>query len=156
VKILYICTHNRCRSILSEAITNHLSKGKILAKSAGSQPAGQVHPLSLMHLQQVGISTDYLACQSWHELENFAPDVVITVCDSAAKEPCPLWFGDAMRVHWSLADPSKCAGTHDEISQAFNSTIKEISSRVQQLLSLQDKWFDPQALQAALVKFGAS
>jgi arsenate reductase len=60
VKILYICTHNRCRSILSEAITNHLSKGKILAKSAGSQPAGQVHPLSLMHLQQVGISTDYL------------------------------------------------------------------------------------------------
>lgn len=156
MKILYICTHNRCRSILSEAITNHLSDGKIHAKSAGSQPAAQVHPLSILHLQQAGISTDGLASQSWDEFEDFAPDMVVTVCDSAAGESCPLWFGATIKVHWGLADPSKFVGTRDEISQAFNSTIKEISRRVEQLLSLQDELSDQQALRAALMKFGAS
>ncbi len=156
MKILYICTHNRCRSILSEAITNHLSNGKIRAKSAGSQPAGHVHPSSILHLQQAGINTDGLASQSWDEFEDFAPDIVVTVCDSAAGESCPLWFGATIKVHWGLADPSKLVGTSDEISQAFNSTIKEISCRVERLLSLQDELSDEQALRAALVKFGAS
>jgi arsenate reductase len=156
MKILYICTHNRCRSILSEAITNHLSHGKILAKSAGSQPAGQVHPLSILHLQQAGINTDNLVSQSWDELESFAPDVVVTVCDSAAAESCPLWFGTAIKLHWGLADPSKVIGTSDEISQAFNSTINEISSRVEQLLSLHHNLSDRQALRAELTAFGAN
>ncbi len=156
MKILYICTHNRCRSILSEAITNHLSDGKILAKSAGSQPAGQVHPLSILHLQQAGINTDNLVSQSWDELESFAPDVVVTVCDSAAAESCPLWFGTAIKLHWGLADPSKVIGTSDEISQAFNSTINEISSRVEQLLSLHHNLSDRQALRAELTAFGAN
>ena len=156
MKILYICTHNRCRSILSEAITTHLSHGKILAKSAGSQPAGQVHPLSILHLQQAGINTDNLVSQSWDELESFAPDVVVTVCDSAAAESCPLWFGTAIKLHWGLADPSKVIGTSDEISQAFNSTINEISSRVEQLLSLHHNLSDRQALRAELTAFGAN
>ncbi|MDX2465088.1 MAG: arsenate reductase ArsC, partial [Porticoccus sp.] len=93
MKILYICTHNRCRSILSEAITNHLSNGRIQAKSAGSHPAGEVHPLSIQYLREAGIATADLTSQSWNELETFAPDVVVTVCDSAAGETCPLWFG---------------------------------------------------------------
>jgi arsenate reductase len=107
-------------------------------------------------LQQAGINTDGLASQSWDEFEDFAPDIVVTVCDSAAGESCPLWFGATIKVHWGLADPSKLVGTSDEISQAFNSTIKEISCRVEQLLSLQDELSDEQALRAALVKFGAS
>ena len=98
MKVLYICTHNRCRSILSEAITNHFSEGKIMAKSAGSQPVGEVHPLSIKYLQEAGIATDGLRSQSWDEFEAFAPDLVVTVCDSAAGEACPLWFGKSLKV----------------------------------------------------------
>ena len=86
MKVLYICTHNRCRSILSEAITNHVAGDVITAKSAGSQPAGEVHPLSLKYLNEAGIPTEGLQSQSWDEFEAFAPDLVITVCDSAAGE----------------------------------------------------------------------
>ena len=156
MKILYICTHNRCRSILSEAITNHLSKGQIVAKSAGSSPTGQVHPLSIQYLQQTGISTDGLTSQSWDEFEGFAPDIVVTVCDSAAGESCPLWFGSSVKVHWGLADPSKLVGTDDAIAQAFKATISEITLRVEQLLSLQLEVDNKQALRAALTKLGAS
>lgn len=100
MKILYICTHNRCRSILSEAITNHFGEGKIQAQSAGSQPVGEVHPLSIKYLNEAGISTEGLRSQSWHDFEEFEPDIVVTVCDSAAGEACPLWFGQTIKVHW--------------------------------------------------------
>src|SRR5690606_2392558 len=86
MKILFICTHNRCRSILAEAITNLMSDGRIVAKSAGSQPAGMIHPLTLRYLHDAGVSTDGLYSKSWDELESFEPDVVITVCDDAAQE----------------------------------------------------------------------
>ena len=119
MKILYICTHNRCRSILSEAITNHFASDHIQAKSAGSQPAGEVHPLSLRYLNEAGISTEGLQSQSWDEFEDFKPDVVITVCDSAAGEACPVWFGQSIKMHWGLADPSKLEGTEEEIAAAF-------------------------------------
>lgn len=155
MKILYICTHNRCRSILSEAITNHLSKGKIVAKSAGSQPSGEVHPLSIKYLLQAGISTDGLSSQSWDEFEDFAPDIVVTVCDAAAGESCPLWFGSSVKVHWGLADPSKLVGTDSAIAQAFNASIKEITLRVEQLSSLHVELHDKQALRTALAKLGA-
>lgn len=133
MKILYICTHNRCRSILSEAITNHLADGVLEARSAGSQPMGAVHPLSIKYLDEAGIGTAGLISQSWDELESFAPDVVITVCDSAAGESCPVWFGKSIKVHWGLADPSKLEGTEDELADAFRATIAEISTRVEVL-----------------------
>lgn len=135
LKILYICTHNRCRSILSEAITNAKSKGNILAKSAGSQPVGEVHPLSIKYLKEVGIETNGLSSKSWDELESFAPDIVITVCDSAAGETCPIWFGKTLKLHWGLADPSKIVGSDEEIAAAFHHTIQEISERVENLLA---------------------
>ena len=143
MKVLYICTHNRCRSILSEAITNQFSDGKvgkkvgsIVAKSAGSQPAGEVHPLSIKYLQEAGISTDGLQSQSWDDFEHFAPDLVVTVCDSAAGETCPVWFGKSLKVHWGLADPSKLQGSEVEISEAFRATIEQIKQRVEQLVNL--------------------
>lgn len=134
MKILYVCTHNRCRSILSEAITNDVGKGVIIAKSAGSQPAGEVHPLSIRYLQEAGISTRGLQSQSWDEFEYFAPDLVITVCDSAAGEACPIWFGGSVKAHWGLLDPSKLEGSEAALKSAFNSTIAEISKRVEKLL----------------------
>ncbi|MFC3093509.1 arsenate reductase ArsC [Alteromonas sediminis] len=136
MKILYICTHNRCRSILSEAVTNHLSQGSIEAKSAGSQPVGEVHPLSLKYLAEAGIATEGLTSQSWDEFEDFAPDIVVTVCDSAAGEACPVWFGKTLKVHWGLEDPSKLTGSEEDIANAFRQTIAIIQQRVEALIKI--------------------
>tara|TARA_R110002153_G_scaffold110189_1_gene251127 strand:+ start:3330 stop:3800 length:471 start_codon:yes stop_codon:yes gene_type:complete len=156
MKVLYICTHNRCRSILSEAITNQFSNGKIVARSAGSQPAGEVHPLSIKYLQEAGISTAGLHSQSWDEFEEFAADLVVTVCDSAAGESCPLWFGKSLKVHWGLTDPSKLQGSEAQIADAFRATIEQIKQRVQQLLNLNVDVKDKVAFKAALADLGAA
>ena len=153
MKILYICTHNRCRSILSEAITRHLASDLIEARSAGSQPAGEVHPASLKALRAAGIDTSGLQSQSWNELESFAPDLVVTVCDSAAGESCPLWFGKAMKVHWGLEDPSKLTGTEEEIDAAFRASIALISERVAALKTIAT--LDKSEWTAALADLGA-
>jgi arsenate reductase len=159
MKVLYICTHNRCRSILSEAITNQFSDGKaagkIVAKSAGSQPVGEVHPLSIKYLQEAGVSTDGLCSQSWDEFEAFAPDLVVTVCDSAAGESCPVWFGKSLKVHWGLADPSKLQGSEELIADAFRETIEQIKQRVKQLVNLEVDVTDKAAFKTALANLGA-
>ena len=136
MKILYICTHNRCRSILSEAITNHLSDGSLQAFSAGSQPAGEVHPLSLKYLAEKGISIEGLQSQSWDDFEGDQPDIVVTVCDNAANEACPVWFGNTVKVHWGLPDPSKLEGSDAAVRRAFFAVMNTIEQRVQNLLDL--------------------
>ena len=136
MKILYICTHNRCRSILSEAITNQTAEGVLEARSAGSQPAGEVHPLSLRYLREAGYDTAGLKSESWEDFDEFNPDVVITVCDSAAGEVCPLWMGNTMKLHWGLKDPSKLDGGESEQAEAFKQTIATIEARVEQLKTL--------------------
>jgi len=151
-KLLFICTHNRCRSILSEAISNHLAKGKILAYSAGSQPAGQVHPLSIKYLDEKGISTEGLTSQSWDDFELVEPDVVITVCDSAANEQCPVWFGNCVKVHWGLPDPSKLEASEEEIKKAFFNVMATIESRIQQVLALDLDEMSDSELQNSLNK----
>ena len=155
MKVLYICTHNRCRSILSEAISNHVAGDVITAKSAGSQPVGEVHPLSLKYLSEAGIPTEGLKSQSWDEFEAFAPDLVITVCDSAAGESCPVWFGKSVKVHWGLSDPSKLTGSEEDIARAFNDTIAQISARVTDLKTIAEQPFTPESLRASLAKLGA-
>ena len=159
MKVLYICTHNRCRSILSEAITNQFADAKatvkIIAKSAGSQPVGEVHPLSIKYLQEAGISTADLCSQSWDEFEEFTPDLVVTVCDSAAAETCPVWFGKSLKVHWGLVDPSKLQGSEIQIAEAFRATIEQIKQRVEQLNNLDVDVQDKAAFKTALVNLGA-
>lgn len=155
MKILYICTHNRCRSILSEAITNYIAGDCIVAKSAGSRPAGAVHPLSIRYLQGANIPVAVLQSQSWDELEDFKPDLVITVCDSAAGEACPLWFGDTVKVHWGLADPSKIAASEAEKAQGFQACIAEITNRVYDLIPIAEKNLSPAELKSELIKLGA-
>ena len=143
MRILFICTHNRCRSILSEAICNHLSNGQIEARSAGSQPADQVHPLTLKYLQEHEIPTEGLHSQSWDEFENFDPELIVTVCDKAANEVCPVWFGQSTQVHWGLYDPSKVEGTEEKVAGAFNETIEEIKERTAQLTRWIEKGLSP-------------
>ncbi len=131
MKLLFICTHNRCRSILAEAIANHIGDGSLIAASAGSSPQGQVHPSSLNALQRHGIDIRNLRSKSWSEFEGFGADAIITLCDSAASEPCPVWFGQAVSVHWGLKDPSK-----SDNSQDFDETINTLCKRLKALKTM--------------------
>ena len=130
MKLLFICTHNRCRSILCEAIANQRAEGVLCAASAGSAPVEAVHPLTLRYLEERGYQTSGLQSQSWQDLEGFEPDRVITVCDTAAGEACPLWMGDVQKVHWGLPDPSRTEGSDEVIRAAFMALIDRIESRV--------------------------
>jgi len=130
MKLLFICTHNRCRSILSEAITNQRARGILTAASAGSAPVDAVHPLTLRFLQERGYDTAGLASQSWADLEAFEPDRVITVCDTAAGEACPLWMSDVEKVHWGLPDPSRVDGDDETVRAAFMFVIDQIELKV--------------------------
>lgn len=143
LNILYICTHNRCRSVLSEAITNQLGaseEGQLLvAKSAGSAPAGEVHPLTLYYLAKAGYAIDGLTSNAWDDTDymgDFVPDVLITVCDNAAGESCPIWLGDLpelIKCHWGLSDPSKNTEDTEQTKVNFERTIGDIEKRVEQL-----------------------
>lgn len=155
MKILYVCTHNRCRSILSEAITNSIAGSAIIAKSAGSQPAGVVHLLSLKYLQQAGYPIEGLQSQSWDDFEDFQPDVVVTVCDSAAGESCPLYFGNSVKLHWGLSDPSKLEGDEVQVEQAFLACIAEIAERAKKLQHIATQSLDKETLKLALAEIGA-
>ncbi|MGI1679972.1 MAG: arsenate reductase ArsC [Cellvibrionaceae bacterium] len=152
MNILFICTHNRCRSILAEAMTNHVSKGAIKAKSAGSQPSGEVHPLSLKYLKEKNIETSSLKSQSWDEFEGMKFDAVITVCDSAAQEQCPLWIGDSLKVHWGLPDPSKIQGSEKEVKEAFLRTMEIFKERAEKMLTLNFNSIKPDDLKNQLTK----
>lgn len=135
MKFLFICTHNRCRSILAEAICNYYGDGDIEAVSAGSSPAGQVHPLTLKALTTLDIPTENLSSESWDAYEDADIDYVITVCDKAAKENCPVWFGRARQVHWGLSDPSSIDGDQESINAAFSQTIGILEKRIKQIKS---------------------
>ena len=130
MKLLFICTHNRCRSILCEAIASQRGAGSLEAASAGSAPVEVVHPLTLRYLEERGYQTAGLRSQSWHDLEGFEPDRVITVCDSAAGEACPLWMGEVEKHHWGLPDPSRVEGDDEAIRSAFMAVIDRIENKV--------------------------
>ena len=130
MKLLFICTHNRCRSILSEAITNQRARGILTAASAGSAPVDAVHPLTLRFLQERGYDTAGLGSQSWVDLEAFEPDRVITVCNTAAGEACPLWMSDVEKLHWGLPDPSRVDGDDEAVRAAFMAVIDRIELKV--------------------------
>ena len=130
MKLLFICTHNRCRSILCEAIASQRGVGLLEAASAGSAPVDAVHPLTLRYLEERGYQTAGLQSQSWHDLETFEPDRVITVCDSAAGEVCPLWMGEVEKHHWGLQDPSRAEGDDAAIRTAFMAVMDRIESKV--------------------------
>lgn len=107
MKLLFLCTHNACRSIIAESLAKQIGGDLWEVKSAGSTPANQVHPFTLSTLKAQRIQTNDLHSKSWEDVQDFLPDIVITVCDQTAGESCPVWFGQAIKAHWGLADPTK-------------------------------------------------
>jgi len=134
--VLFLCTGNSCRSILGEATFNALAPEGWQAVSAGSQPTGQVHPRSLALLQRVGIATEGLYSKSWDDLPA-KPDIVITVCASAAGETCPAYLANGVvRTHWGVDDPAHATGTDDEINAAFEQAYLTLRARIEAFLTL--------------------
>jgi arsenate reductase len=135
MNVLFLCTGNSCRSILAEAIFNARAPAGMRAMSAGSRPAGQVHPRTLALLACEGIATDGLYSKSWDNLPA-TPDIVITVCASAAGETCPVYLGPVLRAHWGVDDPARAIGTDAEIEAAFERAFCILRSRIESFLAL--------------------
>ena len=157
MNILVLCTGNSARSILLESILTQESGGRVTGFSAGSQPAGKVHPASLALLEELGYPIDGLSSKSWDVFaEPEAPemDVVITVCDSAASETCPFWPGAPVQAHWGVEDPA--AAAQADWPTAFRAAYDRLKARADALLALPIETMEPPALKAALVKIGTT
>ncbi len=150
MKILFLCTGNSCRSILSEALFNAQAPVGFEACSAGSHPSGQVHPLTLKTLQSLNIPTENLFSKNMQACEAFAPEIVVTVCSEAANESCPLYLGNALKVHWGLDDPSHLDLPEAEKLQAFNLTVQHIQRRFDAFFALNFEQLNAQELANAL------
>ncbi|MCF5142651.1 arsenate reductase ArsC [Pseudomonas sp. WS 5532] len=155
MKVLFMCTANSCRSILSEAMFNHLAPAGFEAISSGSFPKGQVLPRSLSTLQAAGISTEGLYSKGNEAFEGSPPDVVITVCDKAAGEACPVYFGPAVKAHWGLEDPSDVQGDEARVDAAFKATLSTIERRCKAFLALPFAQLSAAELKAELARIAA-
>lgn len=153
MNVLFLCTGNSCRSILGEATFNHLAPKGWQAMSAGSKPTGQAHPRSLALLAREGISTQGYFSKSWDNLPA-TPDIVITVCASAAGETCPAYLGPVLRTHWGVEDPAHATGTDEEIDAAFMKAYRILRARIEAFfaLPLETLQHDKNALKAEMDK----
>ena len=134
MNVLFLCTGNSCRSILAEALFNHLAPSGMRALSAGSTPTGMVHPLTLALLEREGMSIQGYLSNSWDEI-SLKPDLLVTVCNNAAGEACPAFLGNVERIHWDIEDPAKATGTDEEIDAAFFAVFLILRNRIENLLS---------------------
>lgn len=133
-RVLVLCTGNSCRSIMAEALFNQLGAGRVEAVSAGSRPAGHVHPKSLETLQRHGIGYGQPRSKSWDEFAGEKFDLVVTVCDAAAAESCPAFLGSAKKLQWSTPDPAKATGSEQEVTAAFDEAFAMLKERIEDYL----------------------
>jgi len=157
--VLFLCTGNSARSILAEALLNFWGNGRFRGYSAGSQPKGQVHPLSLATLERSHLPTEGLRSKSWTEFSGpDAPsmDFVFTVCGNAAGEQCPHWPGRPMTAHWGVEDPAAVEGSPEQQARAFQRTLRELDARIKLFVSLPIEGLDRMALQQKLRDIGGA
>ena len=157
-KVLFLCTGNSARSILAEAILNREGKGRFKAYSAGSNPAGKVHPYSLDLLALMDHPTENLRSKNWEEFSGpDAPklDFVFTVCDNAAGETCPVWPGQPITAHWGIPDPAAVTGSEAEKRAAFTEAYRMMLNRISLFLALPLESIDKMSLQSRLRDIGA-
>jgi arsenate reductase len=155
--VLFLCTGNSARSIMAEVMLRHLGSGRFIASSAGSHPTGTVHPLALATLQSMGLPVDGLRSKSWEEFarsEGPPLDLIVTVCDDAAGEVCPIWPGQPITAHWGVEDPAAWQGTEDTQRAKFREVALILRRRMEQLLRVPLATLDRRAMQAALTHIG--
>jgi arsenate reductase len=157
--VLFLCTGNSARSIFGEAILNYKGRPNFSAYSAGSRPAGFVHPQALKQIEAARLPTSGLRSKSWDEFARpDAPkmDFVFTVCDNAAKEVCPVWPGQPMTAHWGVPDPAAVQGTPREIEQAFRDAFHILQRRIELFLCLPLAGLERLAIQKEIDRIGSS
>jgi protein-tyrosine-phosphatase len=157
LNVLILCTGNSARSIMAEAILNALGAGRIAAFSAGSHPAGEVNPAALRQLQSAGLPTGCLHSKSWLEYSGAgapAMDIVITVCDSAAAESCPVWQGSPVTAHWGMPDPATVTGPEAAVRKAFDDAYRVLRHRLSLLSRLPLSELDSSTVQARIRDIG--
>jgi arsenate reductase len=156
-EVLFLCTGNSARSILAESILNRVGHGRFHAHSAGSMPTGSVNPHALNLLERMGYPTGDLRSKSWDEFAVAgAPefDFIITVCDNAAGEVCPIWPGKPMRTHWGVPDPAGAVGNDAQIALAFADTHRVLKNRIDLFTSLPMDKLDALSLKRRLDEIG--
>jgi arsenate reductase len=156
--VLFLCTGNSARSIMGEALINHLGDRRFRGYSAGSTPRGEVHPLTLETLKRAGIGTEGLRSKPWGEfavLDAPKMDFVFTVCDNAAGEACPVWPGQPMTAHWGIEDPAAVTGPEFRQQAAFEDALRFLRNRIAAFMSLPLATIDRMALISKLRGIGA-
>jgi protein-tyrosine-phosphatase len=157
--VLFLCTGNSARSIMSEVMMNAMAKGRFIAHSAGSMPTGTVNPFAIELLQKNRLPTEGLRSKSWDEFAAAgAPplDFVFTVCDNAAGEVCPMWPGQPVTAHWGVEDPAAIEGSEEEKRKAFFRAFSTLQRRIELFLSLPLGKLDKLSLQQRLNEIGRS
>ena len=157
--VLILCTGNSCRSIMAECILNRLGQGRFRAYSAGSHPTGKIHPYALDRLRKFNHPTGELRSKDWSEFDQpNGPemDLVITVCDRAAGEVCPVWPGQPVTAHWSFADPAAFEGSETEVRAFFAEIYGQIERRLSILVSLPFAQLDHLALKRRVDEIGST
>jgi len=157
LNVLFLCTGNSARSIMAEALMNHLGAGRFRAFSAGSMPKGEVNPHALPLVRVLGFNDEDFRSKPWDEFA--APgapplDFVITVCDNAAGEVCPIWPGQPITAHWGVPDPAAATGSEAEIAVAFREAARQLRNRIELLLALPTASLDRLSLQNRLRDIG--
>ena len=153
VNILFLCTHNSARSILGEVLATTLGKGKVIGYSAGSTPKTSVNPIAKQIAEELGYDTKKLYSKSWDEYakpNSPKMDIVITVCDSAAKEMCPIWPGHPVQVHWGFRDPSSVTGTPDQMRASFDEVKEKLQNKIEKMIKLPLDTLDAKTLKTKL------
>lgn len=155
--VLFLCTGNSARSIMAEALVTTMSKGRFRGYSAGSQPGGTVNPYAIEQVQATGYPLDNLRSKSWDEFA--APDAprmdfIITVCDNAAGEVCPVWPGQPLTAHWGFADPAAVQGSDEEKRAAFHRIFRQIAARVGSFVNLPVAMLEKNAIKREMDQIG--
>lgn len=155
--VLFLCTGNSARSILAESLLNQMDRGRFRAFSAGSRPAGQINPFALELLTKNHFPVEALRSKSWDEFAQAeAPrlDFVITVCDNAAGEVCPVWPGQPMTAHWGIPDPAAVQGNDDDKRRALLQAMEQLQRRISMFVSLPFATLDSMKLEQAVREIG--
>ena len=156
--VLFLCTGNSARSIIAEALLTTISQGKLIGYSAGSHPTGLVHPIAEELAIEMNYPIEKLRSKSWNEFSHpEAPkmDFIITVCDNAKGEVCPVWIGHPTQAHWGFPDPAAVEGTYEEKKKVFVEVLDGLHHKLDKLLSLPLEDMEPSALQNALKNLDA-
>ncbi|MEE3327688.1 MAG: arsenate reductase ArsC [Myxococcota bacterium] len=155
--VLFLCTGNSARSIMAEAVLSRFGEGRFSAHSAGSHPTGSPHPMALQVLHEQAYNLEGLRSKSWDEFADSGAsdlDLVITVCDNARQESCPIWPGGPIAAHWGVEDPAACEGDRSVQRRAFLHAYEVLKKRIEALIALDVERLDPESLRRAVQKLG--